>query len=60
LWSYFALYWVGKLDTPYVVGTLSVFILQGIAAIAGKSLGKPRDEPKQPRDEPKQEPRPKQ
>jgi len=46
IWSYFALYWREKLDTAYVVGTLTVFIVQGIAAIAGRSFGKKRpDEP---------------
>lgn len=38
MWSYFALFWRERLDTGYVVATGTLFIVQGVAAISGKTI----------------------
>lgn len=54
MWTYFAFFWRKSLDVTYVVGTGTLFIVQGVAAIAGRAMGKPRDSDKVP-DTPKEE-----
>lgn len=38
MWTYFALFWREKLDVGYVVATGTLFIVQGVAAIGGKTI----------------------
>jgi hypothetical protein len=38
VWSYFALFWREKLDAGYVIGTGFLIIVQGVAAIGGKTI----------------------